>query len=188
MPEKELKLKVIEALQDDVNKSIVRIDSNFMQEIGVRPGEIVKITGERETVAIADRAYPGDIGLNIVRMDGITRRNAKTGIGEVVKITKADIKEAKKVIIAPASKGVMINAPPHIFKQGLLGKPVVKGDIVSLGGTRRRREYGGMNEIYEALSESMMGFGLGSLKFVVADSNPKQAVVISELTDVVFNP
>ncbi|PIN78170.1 hypothetical protein COV14_04610, partial [Candidatus Woesearchaeota archaeon CG10_big_fil_rev_8_21_14_0_10_33_12] len=47
MPEKELKLKVIEALQDDVNKSIVRIDSNFMQEISVRPGDIVKIIGER---------------------------------------------------------------------------------------------------------------------------------------------
>jgi len=188
MPEKELKLKVIEALQDDVNKSIVRIDSNFMQQIGVRPGEVIKIIGERETVTIVDRAYPGDIGLNIIRMDGITRRNAKTGIGEVVRVSKADVKEAKKVIIAPASKGIMINAPPQIFKQGLLGKPVVKGDIVSLGGVRKRREYGGMNDIYEALSESMMGFGLGSLKFVVADSNPKQAVVISELTDVVFNP
>jgi len=188
MPEKELKLKVIEALQDDINKSIVRIDSNFMQQIGVRPGEVIKITGERETVAIVDRAYPGDIGLNIIRMDGITRRNAKTGIGEVVKTTKADIKEAKKIIIAPASKGIMIDAPPQIFKQGLLGKPVVKGDIVSLGGTRKRREYGGMNDIYEALSESMIGFGLGSLKFVIVDSNPKQAVVISELTDVVFNP
>jgi len=188
MPEKEFKLKVIEALQDDVNKSIVRIDSNFMQQIGVRPGDVIKITGERETVSIVDRAYPGDIGLNIIRMDGITRRNAKTGIGEVVKITKADVKEAKKIIIAPASKGIMINAPPQIFKQGLLGKPVVKGDIVSLGGTRKRREYGGMNDIYEAISESMVGFGLGSLKFVVADSNPKQAVIISELTDVVFNP
>ncbi len=188
MPEKELKLKVIEALQDDVNKSIVRVDSSFMQEIGVRPGDVVKVIGERETVAIVDRAYPGDIGLNIVRMDGITRRNAKTGIGESVKIAKADIKEAKKVIIAPASKGIVVNAPPQIFKQGLLGKPVVKGDIVSLGGTRRRREYNGVDNIYEALSESMMGFGLGSLKFVVADSNPKQAVVISELTDVVFNP
>ncbi len=188
MQEKELKLKVIEALQDDVNKSIVRIDSNFMQQIGVRPGEVIKIVGDRETVAIVERAYPGDIGLNIIRMDGITRRNAKTGIGEVVKIAKADIKEAKKIIIAPASKGIVVNAPPQIFKQGLLGKPVVKGDIVSLGGTRRRREYNEIDNIYEALSESMMGFGLGSLKFVVADSNPKQAVIISELTDVVFNP
>jgi len=29
MPEKDLKLKVAEAIQDDVNKGIVRIDSTF---------------------------------------------------------------------------------------------------------------------------------------------------------------
>ena len=138
-PTAEVKLKVAEAIQDDVNKGIVRIDSTFMQQIGVRVGDIVEIEGDRKTVAIADRAYPGDIGLNIIRTDGIVRRNAKTGIGELVKVTKADVKEAKKVTIAPAKKGIMIRAPPDIFKQGLLGRSVVKGDIVSLGGTRRRR-------------------------------------------------
>ena len=136
---KELKLKVAEAIQDDVNKGIVRMDSGFMYEIGVRVGDIVEIEGERITVGIADRAYPGDIGLNIIRMDGIARKNAKTGIGELVKVRKADAKEAKKVIIAPAKKGVMIRASEDIFKQGLLGRAVLKGDIVSIGGTRRRR-------------------------------------------------
>ena len=81
MPEKELKLKVAEAIQDDVNKGIVRIDSSFLNEIGIRPGGIVELEGERKTVAITDRAYPGDIGLNIIRMDGIIRKNSKTGIG-----------------------------------------------------------------------------------------------------------
>src|SRR3990167_6109 len=89
---KELGLKVAEATQDDVNKGIVRIDSGFMREIDARPGDIVEIQGERKTVAITDRAYPGDIGLNIIRMDGIIRRNAKTGIGELVKVRKADVK------------------------------------------------------------------------------------------------
>ena len=69
--DKELKLKVAEAIQDDVNKGIVRIDNSFMQQIGARVGDIVEIEGERKTVAITDRAYPGDIGLNIIRMDGI---------------------------------------------------------------------------------------------------------------------
>ena len=32
-PEAELKLKVAEAIQDDVNKGIVRIDNSFMQHI-----------------------------------------------------------------------------------------------------------------------------------------------------------
>ncbi|MFH1848900.1 MAG: CDC48 family AAA ATPase [archaeon] len=187
----ELKLKVAEAIQDDVNKGIVRIDSNFMREIDIRPGDIVSISGERTTVGIADRAYPGDIGLNLIRMDGIIRRNARTGIGEVVKVAKADVKEAKKVVVAPAQKGVMIRAPANIFKQGLLGRSVLKGDIVSLGGTRRRKaammESPFFSDIFNMLDEGMMGFGLGDIKFIVAETQPKGAVVISELTDVVFN-
>jgi len=189
----EIKLKVAEAIQDDVNKGIVRIDNSFMQQIGVRVGDIVEIEGERKTVAIADRAYPGDIGLNIIRTDGIVRRNAKTGIGELVKVKKAEVKEAKKVTIAPARKGIMIRAHPNIFKQGLLGRVVVKGDIVSLGGTRRRRTAMVDNPFFEDVftalfEESALGFGFGDIKFVVADTNPKQAVIIADQTQVEFNP
>ena len=112
---KTLKLKVAEAIQDDVNKGIVRIDSSFMHELGIRPGDIIEIKGERVTVAIADRAYPGDIGLNIIRMDGLVRRNAKSGIGEIVDVKKAAVVEAKKVVIAPQRKGIVIRANPVIF-------------------------------------------------------------------------
>ncbi len=193
MAAKEIKLKVAEAIQDDVNKGVVRIDTSFMQEIGIKVGDIVELEGEKKTAAIVDRAYPGDLGLNIIRMDGLARKNAKTGIGELIKVRKADVKEAKKVIIAPARKGVMIRANPEIFKQGLLGRAVVKGDIISIGGTRRRRtamsESPFFDDVFNILDESIMGgFGFGDLKFVVADTNPKQAVIISESTEVVFNP
>jgi len=192
MPEKELKLKVAEAIQDDVNKGIVRIDSSFLNEIGIRPGDIVGLEGERKTVAIADRAYPGDIGLNIVRMDGIIRKNSKTGIGEIIKLRKADVKEGKKVIIAPARKGIVIRASPEIFKQGLLGRALTKGDIVSLGGTRRRRstmmESPFFEDVFSILDESAMGFGFGDIKFIVVDTVPKQPIIITEQTEVVFNP
>jgi transitional endoplasmic reticulum ATPase len=187
----EISLKVAEAIQDDVNKGIIRIDSTLMHEIGVRSGDIVEIQGERVTAGIIDRAYPGDIGLNIIRMDGILRRNAKTGIGEIVKVRKAEVKPAKKVVIAPARKGIMIRAPPELFQQGLLGRAVVKGDIVSLGGTKRRRSTmseSPFEDIFSILDESMMGFGLGDIKFVVADTLPKGAVLVSNTTEVVFNP
>jgi transitional endoplasmic reticulum ATPase len=192
MVEKRIKLKVAEAIQDDVNKGIVRIDSNFMHELGIRPGDIVEINGERMTVGIADRAYPGDIGLNIIRMDGILRRNAKTGIGEVVLVKKAFVKEAKRVTIAPAQKGIIIRASPAIFKQGLLGRAVMKGDIVSLGGTSRRRSTMStspfFHDIFSMLDEGMPGYGFSDIKFIVVDTDPKQAIVISDLTDVRFNP
>ncbi len=194
MAETELKLKVAEAVQDDVNKGIVRIDTTLMHEIGVRPGDIVEIEGSRVTVGIADRAYPGDIGLNIIRMDGILRRNARSGIGELAKIRRADIKGAKKVIIAPARKGVMIRASPDIFKQGLLGRAVVKGDIVALGGTTRRRTtfvHSPFEEIFKMLDEvdeDVMGLGFSDIKFIVVDTLPKGPVIITDLTEVVFNP
>jgi len=192
MADKELKLKVAEAIQDDVNKGIVRIDSSFLTEIGVRPGDIIELEGERKTVAIADRAYPGDIGLNIVRMDGIIRKNSKTGIGEIVKVRKSDVKEGKKVTIAPARKGIVIRASPEIFKQGLLGRALTKGDIVSLGGTRRRRstmsESPFFEDVFSILDESMMGFGFSDIKFIVVDTSPKQPIIITEQTEVVFNP
>ncbi|MBW2978298.1 CDC48 family AAA ATPase, partial [Candidatus Woesearchaeota archaeon] len=192
MPE-EIKLKVAEAIQDDVNKGIVRIDSSLMKQLSIRSGDIIEIEGERKTAGIVDRAYPGDIGLNIIRMDGLIRRNAKTGIGEQVTVRKAEPKEAKRIVIAPARKGVIVRASPQTFKQGLLGRAVVKGDIVSLGGTGRRRTTMTGSPFFEDIfrmleEESLSGFGFGDIKFIVAETNPKGVALISDTTEVVLNP
>ncbi len=189
---KDIKLKVAESIQDDVNKGIVRVDTGFMREIGVRPGDIVELEGKRKTVAMVDRAYPGDIGLNIIRMDGLVRRNAKTTIGELVKVSKAEVVTAKRVVIAPAREGVVIRASPNVFRQGLLGRAIVKGDIVSLGGTRRRRTTMSgrpdVDEIFHMLDQMMVPYGFGDLKFIVADASPKTAVIITDQTEIVLNP
>jgi len=194
MAENEIRLKVAEAIQDDVNKGIVRLDSNLIHQLGVKPGEIVQLEGERVTVSVVDRAYPGDIGLNIIRMDGITRRNAKATIGEYVKISKTIVKQATKVTIAPAQKGIIIRAPPTIFRQGLLGKAVVKGDIVTLGGARKRRSTMSsnpfFNEVFSMMDDQVGGgFGLADLKFIVVDANPaKTPLIIGPNTEVNYNP
>jgi transitional endoplasmic reticulum ATPase len=190
---KEIRLKVTEAIQDDVNKGIVRIDSGFMHRIDVRPGDVLEIEGTRKTVALVDRAYPSDIGLDFIRMDNLARKNARTSIGEQVTVRKAEVKEAKKVIIAPAKEGIVVKASPGIFKQGLLGRSVVKGDIISLGGTRRRRNTMSgspfFDEVFPLLDEaSMMGFGFTDLKFMVVETNPKQPVIITDATEIQLNP
>src|SRR3989344_2530846 len=188
---KEVRLKVMEALQEEAYKGIVRIDSDSMKNISVRPGDIIEIEGERKTVGIADRAYPSDVGQSVIRMDGILRRNAKTSIGESVNIRKAEVKEAKSITVAPAQEGVMIQADPEIFHKGLLGRALIKGDIVSLGGTtRRRRTMTGspFEDIFDVFESSFMGLGFGGLKFVVVDTNPKQPIIITEDTKVSINP
>src|SRR3989344_1598669 len=75
---KEVTLKVMEALQEEAYKGVVRIDTETMRDIGVRIGDIVEIEGGRKTVGIVDRAYPTDIGQTVIRMDGILRRSAKS--------------------------------------------------------------------------------------------------------------
>lgn len=184
-----MKLKVAEAIQDDVNRGIIRIDSTFMHELDVRPEDVVEIKGERTTLGIVERAYPGDIGLNIIRMDGLVRRNARSGIGEFVEIKKADVSEAKKVVVSPTNKDVKIDASPKIFKRGLQGRPVLHGDIVSLSSPRRKKQ-NSYKPFFDDLMDmdSMMSFGLGDIKFLISEANPKQAVVITENTEIVYNP
>ena len=191
----EIRLKVMEAVQDDVNKGIVKIDSTFMKQIEVNPGDVVEIIGERKSAAIVDRAYPGDIGLNIVRMDGNVRKNARTSIGELVTIRKAEVKPASSVIIAPVNKGVMIKASSELFKQGLLGKALIKGDIVSLGRSRRRNNpfhnnnNNNVGDIFSMMESQFAGYGFGALKFMVVDTTPKkEIVVVTSETEVEFNP
>jgi transitional endoplasmic reticulum ATPase len=185
---REIKLKVAEAYQQDVGKGIVRIDRDAMREIGVREGDAVEIEGNKKTVAIVRPSFPSDIGLGIIRMDGITRRNAKTSIGEYVKVRKADVREATIVELAPAQKGVIVQMDPEIVKARLLGKPVYKGDIISVSfGPTRRRELDPFFDI-STFIEEMLGsaFG-GEMKFVVVNTKPKGPVVITENTEVILH-
>src|SRR3989344_4943026 len=188
----ETKLKVMEALQEEAYKGIVRVDSETMKQLEVHPGDVVEIEGNRTTVGIVDRAYPTDVGQNIIRMDGILRRNAKTSIGENVKVRKADIKEAKSITIAPAQKGVMVRADSYLFKKALLGRTAIIGDIVVPGGsTRRRRTMSDspfFDDIFSMFEDFPGSFGFGSLRFMVVSTTPKQPVIVTENTEVILSP
>src|SRR3989304_4788006 len=115
--QKSIRLKVAEADQRDVGKGIVRIDEKFRNMIGVNIFDVVEIKGEqRSTSAIVGRAYPQDDGLDVIRMDGLIRTNARTSLGEYVDVSKADWKEAKKVVLAPVIKNIRIYAPPESIR------------------------------------------------------------------------
>ena len=140
MPENgEIELRVAEALQQDVGKGMVRIDHDLMNEIGANPGDIVEIIGKRTTGAIAGNSYPADVGLEIVRMDGLTRSNAGTSIGETITIRKSQPRMANKVVIAPAAKGMRIMASGDIIKRNLMGRAVTRGDVLALVSPKNQR-------------------------------------------------
>ena len=198
MKENQIQLKVVEALQDDAYKGIARVDSEIMRELGVRKGDVISIKGNRTTVAIVDRAYPADVGEGIIRMDGILRKNSRSGIGEDVTISKAIVKAAKKITIAPAQKGIMVQGDPENLKRGLLGRTVVKGDVVVLGGVQRRKDLFSEMGLGEGLGEMFgddlnnffgnLGGGVSQIRFLVVNSNPNAPIIITENTQVVLNP
>jgi transitional endoplasmic reticulum ATPase len=194
MSQKPIKLRVAEALQDDAYKGIARIDFEIMKQLGIRRGDVISIKGGRETVAIADKAYPADVGEGIIRIDGIIRKNAKTGVSENIVVSKADIREAKKIIIAPAQKGIRVQGD---LKPGLLGRAVVKGDILVLGGVQRRRDlmsedmgmediFGNLNDIFGNMGFGNLG-GMQQIRFVVSNSTPNNPCIITENTEVVLS-
>ncbi len=181
---KEVHLKVGEIpsnAQSDIGIGIIRMDTTIMSEIGVREGDVVEIEGKRKTGAVAIRPYPSDAGIrDIIRMDGILRGNAKTSIGEKITVRKAELKEAKKITIAPAQRDIVMQVPGDRVKRTLLGRVAKTGDIISHAPQRRSRNM----SFFDMNIEDMFSFGFGEMRFTVADTNPKGIVKITEMTEV----
>ena len=129
-----LTLRVLEASQRDVGRGIARIDPNDMAKIDASPGDIIQITGKRITVAKLMPAYIEDRGKNIIQIDGITRNNAHTGIGDNVETKKIEVKEAKHIILIPlqAQHKSWEEAHSQHISRLLDGLPLVNGDQVRL--------------------------------------------------------
>lgn len=188
----EIELRVAEALQQDVGKGIIRMDRELLSKMGVAPGDIVEIIGKRTTGAIVGQAYPADVGLEIVRMDGLTRSNAGTSIGEMITIRRSKIRVARKVVLAPATRGLRIMASGDIIKRNIMGRGVTRGDILSLISPKRTREtfkeFPASEKIFREFFESSTPFSLGEIKFAVVSTNPAGIVRINDETEVEVRP
>src|SRR3989339_516860 len=173
----------------DFGRGIIRISAKDMKRIGITEGDIIELEGKRKTAAIAVRAYPVDIGLDIVRMDGLERRNCGAGIGESVKVKKAAVAEAKSVTIAPARKGIIIHMGGNLIKQNILMRPLLTGDIIIPNPIVQDRR---SNSVFEQFFG--MDFGeflftpFGEEKFVVVATEPKGIVRVTRATDVELLP
>lgn len=189
--EKSIRLKVVEADQRDVGKGIVRIDEKYRNLIGINIFDVVEIKGEQHsTSAVVGRAYPQDEGLDVIRMDGLIRTNARTGLGEYVEVSVAEWKEAKKVTLAPVTKNIHIYAPTESLRAIFHNRTVSKGDIISTTSVRRPRESMGTDVMFEQVFPEFFGgsFGLGEIKLHVFSTTPAGIVKITDVTEVELLP
>jgi transitional endoplasmic reticulum ATPase len=183
----EVKLKVGElTAKDEAGRGIVRMDSEAMRKVGVKEGDVVELEATRKTAAIVRRAYPADIGLNIIRMDGITRKNAGVGVGESVIVRRAEPVEARKVVLAPAEPGVILHVAPDLIKQNLLGRPLVKGDIIVPAPAFKRRGTTFFEDFFGGDFEDFFFTPFpAETKFIVVNTEPSNKIVrVGEITEV----
>ena len=189
MAEKELKLIVAEnRYQPDVGRGLARLPENIMKKLDVRQGDVVEITGSKPTGAIVVNGSPDDRGLDVVRIDGSIRRNAGTSIGEKVSVKKVAIKEAKSVTIAPADPRIQFMASEEVIGRNLFGRPIAKGDLITLGSSGEPVHLGADSFIAQffgdVFGEMATPFGLGEVKFVVTETSPSGIVLVTENTDI----
>ena len=187
-----VELKVGELTQrEEFGRGIARIDSKSMQKMRVKEGDIVEIEGSKKTGAIAVRSYPSDAGLNIIRIDGLVRKNAGVGVGDTVKIKKADFKDAKRVTLAPAQKGVIVQISPSLIKNNIYYRPLTKGDIIVPSPVVKRR-----NDRAPSIFQEFFGMDFeeffftptGETRFVVTNTDPKGIVRVTEETEIEILP
>ena len=158
-------LKVSEAFQQDVGYGRARIDHQTRIDLDLSIGDVIEIEGSKTTAASVWRAHPSDEGKHIIRIDNLTRKNAGTGLGDRVKIKRAEVKEAKEVTLVPLMPegqriefGMGIDA---IIRKNLLRRPLTKKDEITVPG---------------------IAFFGNALPFIIAEINPSGIVSINERT------
>ena len=126
-----LELHVAETNHQDIGAGRVRIDSKGLFELNLNEGDYVLIKGQNQALAKVFRAEKEDEGQDLIRMDSTIRNNCKIGLGDSVKVEKVMVAEAKRIEIAPTQEVRFSGDPTPIFKDKLLSKPFMKGNIVT---------------------------------------------------------
>jgi transitional endoplasmic reticulum ATPase len=132
--------RVNEAFPKDVGRGIVRIDPQDMESLGIAIGDVVLISGTRDTVARVMPAYAEQRGQRLIQMDGILRTNAQTGLDERVRVSRVEVAQARQLTLAAVagSRSSLEKGQSRYLASLLNGIPVVMGDRVrvNLLGTR----------------------------------------------------
>ena len=158
-----IELHVAETNHQDIGTSRVRVDSKTLFELNLNEGDYILIEGEQQVLAKVFRCEKEDEGLDLIRMDSTLRNNCKKSLGDSVKVSKVEVQEAKKVEIAPTQEVRFTGDPTAIFKNKLLSRPILKGNVLTF---------------------NIMGT---TLHYIVTKTNPKGYVRVSNSTQLVVS-
>ncbi len=178
--EKTVRLQVAAARQEESGQGIARIPRSAFQALGITEGDVVQVTGKRDTVAIAMSAYDEDQSLSVIRLDGLQRGNAEVGSGEHVKVAAAESRAATRVVFAPANREMRLQGPTQALKRNFFRKPLMAGDLVATTGQQPVQNM--PPEVRRMFNAP--AYALTQIRLSVVATSPKGIVHIDENTEV----
>ncbi|MGH7476330.1 MAG: CDC48 family AAA ATPase [Longimicrobiales bacterium] len=184
------RLRVASAKAQDVGKGLARLSGSALSALGLHDGDVVEITGKRMTAALALAPYPEDEELDLVRLDGLLRINAAVGIGDHVEVRRADVKNARRVVLSPAQKNVRLMGSGDMLRRTLFQRPLVSGDVISTS-TMRRTGAPGDGTFPEDLFRTFFqqpAYALQEIRLRVVSSLPRGVVRVAQETEIELLP
>jgi transitional endoplasmic reticulum ATPase len=114
----------------DARRGIVRLHPEVMAALALRPGDPVRLTGNRTTAGIVARAE-ATASRALLYADDLILGNLGLRDGGQVTVTPAPVVEARRVTLTGPAEIVAV-VSPEMLRLALLGKVVSAGDDVSL--------------------------------------------------------
>ncbi len=153
-------LRVAEAHHRDVGKDFARIDREFMKKHGISSGDVILVSGKEKTCAVAAPGYPEDDGLDLIRIDGSIRTNARVGLDDKIYIQKYAAPASIRAVLAPTHQFRLVGGPAYLHRV-LEGRPLMKGQRIRV----------------ETVSSP--------LSFIVVSTQPAGPVIVTSSTNIV---
>ena len=180
-----VKVQVANLPPADGGRGFARLSVSLMKSLGLNEGDVIEIVGKRSTTARILRPYSDDAGLDIIRLDGLQRSNARVGSGDYVEVKKAQSKPATRVVFAPAQDNIRLQGSATALKRSFAARPLVEGDVVATTG-HQRIDSNLPEEVRQMLSAP--AFALQEVRLQVVTTTPKGIVHVDSNTQIELLP
>jgi len=135
----EITLRVSEVRYRDVGKKIARLSDYTMKKLGIETESYIEITGPKGSVPVQVKSIEHNSD-DEIGIDNNIRKFIGADIGDKVKVRKANVRPAAKVVLAPVEQSVFYisSFPEYVKYELLMNKPLTKGETIpipTIGGS-----------------------------------------------------
>ena len=150
-----INLQIAEISKRHIGKGIAIIDPKIVEENNFVTGQILELTGNKKSYVKLWSGSQEDYGNSIIKIDGLTRYNIGSGIGDKILIRKVSASNATKITLSSTEKLTIDGLNEHMI-DNYDGRVFAVGDTIMINTQ----------------------FG-NKLQLVITDSIPSSPVIIT---------